>query len=232
MESEQFPAWEDQSCNVECAWEALERPEPAVAHPMRKVDITCLQESQWKIKADGDMSGGGGGQLHNQDDQLAGKDWQQVKDLQRGFLIEYQSYSIVNVYGPTGAKARIGDEEEAATFYQELQNEVTKQKRQAAIVTVAGDLDPVIGEREKFMGKYKKGKRTIHGNYLRKYLTESGMFLADRAFKRRAHHSATWHSRHKNSVRGVEADVHNQIDYISVQKQHRLMLCNARLYRI
>ena len=142
--------------------------------------------------------------------------------------------TLINVYGPTNQYAREGNLEEVEQFYDDLKKTVARKKRSSAIVIVAGDYNAVIGQRKdtetekKIMGKHTKGHRNINGTYMREFLVETKLFAANTAFKHRDHHKATWHSSHK--VEDKIIGIHQQLDYIVVQSEHKSMICDARSF--
>ena len=136
--------------------------------------------------------------------------------------------SIINVYGPTMLRAE-EDENEVIKFYGELEQTYLQEKKRATLIMIVGDYNAKIGrkrnEQEKFMGRNGKGFRNENGKKLQEFLEGNDLYLANTHFNHRDHHIATWH----HEMEG-KTDVHNQIDYIAIQRRNLGIVKDARAY--
>ena len=225
---------------------------------LRKIDIACLQETRWNEDATIHLDHRKGNIINIQARNVnehkrygmgfyISKEWMKRYEgheyvTDRIATIKFKIHhkknkylTIVNVYGPTNQYARDGNLEEVETFYENLKDTVTKKKRSSAIVIVAGDYNAVIGQRKdtetesQIMGRYTKGHRNINGTYMRDFLISMKLFASNTAFKHRDHHKATWHSSHRNAE-GNTVGIHQQLDYIAVQQEHKALVRNSRSY--
>ena len=145
---------------------------------------------------------------------------------------------IVNVYGPTCMYTRQGDTAQIEEFYEDLTRTIERLRSEASILLIGGDFNSKIGQmREEdveIMGRYTKGSRNLHGEYLAEFMKNTRMFLCNTAFKHRDHHIATWHGSHlttRPDGTQYHKGIHNQIDYMAILQRHKGMITNSRSYQ-
>ena len=224
----------------------------------RKIDIACLQETRWREDAEVYEGGGTIFNFAGQDENkykrygmgfYVSNRWRNriigaTRINDRIAIIQLQIHqndkkrlTIINVYSPTSVKAERGDTNPIEEFYSKLHETIAEYKRTSYVTIVAGDFNAKIGQQseedKEIMGRYSKGFRNTHGQYLSNFLREQKLLLANTVFKHKDHHIATWHSTIRKVVNGQEIPygIHNQIDYIAIQQRHKIMVNDARVYQ-
>lgn len=227
---------------------------------IKEAKVACLQETRWNVQAEVKLKGLG--RLINIPARAENvyrrygmgfyisEDWEPrymgveyISD--RIALIKFRVLEesnkpliLINVYGPTNRYTKVGDISEVEEFYEELARIIEEYKQKAAYLLVGGDFNSKIGQKREedgeIMGKFTKGFRNVHGDYLAGLMKQTKLFLCNTAFKHRDHHIATWHGSHLTRQQdGTETrkGIHNQIDYMAILQRHKGMVTNSRSYQ-
>ena len=146
--------------------------------------------------------------------------------------------TLFNIYAPTTRYTRVGDVAEIEEFYELLAVHVKEHKSKASLLFVGGDFNSKIGqmkeEDDEIMGRFTKGWRNKHGEYLAEFLKDTKLFLCNTAFRHRDHHRATWHGAKRTigpDGKEIRVSINNQIDFMAILQRHKSMVTNSRSYQ-
>ena len=144
--------------------------------------------------------------------------------------------NIINIYAPTSEKVE-KSKDEIEKIYTEVEKLLKKFKKNKASVTfVTGDFNAKVGKRqedgdeERIMGRYSIGTRNTSGELFMDFCRKNEMFICNTAFQHPATHIATWTQEKVMKETNTVQRIHNQIDYILIDKNKKQNIRNSRIY--
>ncbi len=124
-------------------------------------------------------------------------------------------------------------------FYEALDRTISNVNNRALLV-IGGDFNAKTGtgyeNYKENMGKYGKGMINTNGEHLLEMAAKNELLLANTMFYHKKAHRTTWVCpERRNEHRTAQGEIRrnpyrNQIDYVIVKKDHKIMLQDARSY--
>ncbi len=112
---------------------------------------------------------------------------------------------------------------------------MNKLKSPSSITIIGGDFNAKVGKRAKdeeisCLGRYSKGVRNRSGELLIEFCEKNKLFMTNTAFQHPSKHITTWSQSRTNKQTNKVQHIHNQIDYIIVNRSNTQNLEQARSY--
>ena len=134
---------------------------------------------------------------------------------------------IVNCYGPTAELTKrdptIGEE-----FFESVSKTVLSLKNAHSLVILGGDFNARLGLKQAgdtFMGSFGRGIRNDNGRRLAEFAELHNFIVANTCFQHQHKHRTTWEAISKTNKK-----IYNQIDFVLVPKDVKIVLQQARSY--
>jgi exonuclease III len=139
--------------------------------------------------------------------------------------------NIINVYLPTSEKVASNKEEAENVYTEEVESLMNIFKKNKSSVTfIAGDFNAKVGKRteeDECMGRYSVGERNGSGELLAEFCNRNEQFITNTAFQHPARHITTWSQQRIDKASNTTKTIHNQIDYILINRDKKQNLQNA-----
>ena len=102
-----------------------------------------------------------------------------------------------------------------------------------AVTIVMGDMNAKIGKRsnnDSYPCAWSKAKRNENGEDFLNFCERSNLTITNSLFKYTSRHITTWQGHHRSSDSTESTPIYNQIDYIAISNQYKLLgrVCFAK----
>ena len=144
--------------------------------------------------------------------------------------LDNKKLTFISAYAPTLITST-KDPKQREDFYDDLNSFIEKEKT-GTLLFIGGDFNAKTGTSNSIhpevVGKFGKGLTNENGEHLIDMCASNKLLLTNTIFQHKMAHRTTWespgiHENRRNPYR-------NQIDYVIVRQQHKLLIKNSRSY--